>query len=123
MGGAKFDDTKVPMHLLSTPALFGIAEVLGFGAKKYNAWNWSKGIVYSRLFGGIMRHMWAWWWGEDNDPESGLNHLKHAMCGMMFLLTFVMGECQNLDDRPDVKHINWYAQKEQTMYDEWIKED
>ena len=33
-----------------------------------------------------MRHLIAWSNGEDNDKESGLSHLGHAACNIMFLL-------------------------------------
>ena len=33
-----------------------------------------------------MRHMAAWQAGEDLDPESGRNHLGHAMCNLLQML-------------------------------------
>jgi hypothetical protein len=33
----------------------------------------------------MQRHLWAWKEGEQNDPESGKNHLAHALCCLMFL--------------------------------------
>lgn len=31
------------------------------------------------------RHLWAYRRGEVSDPESGLPHLAHAMCCLMFM--------------------------------------
>jgi hypothetical protein len=84
--GKKYDTGKVQMELLSVPAMTAIAEVLTFGAKKYDAHNWRKGFKWSRLFGAMLRHTFAAMSGEDRDPESGLLHLAHAGCCIMFLL-------------------------------------
>lgn len=100
-GGKKFDTDKVRMELLPVEALVGTAKVLTFGAKKYDDRNWEKGIKYSRVYGALMRHMTAWWNGEDTDEETGLSHLHHAGCCMMFLQTFVEREQEGLDDRPN----------------------
>jgi hypothetical protein len=74
-----------------------LARVLTFGAKKYAAHNWRKGIVYSRLFDALQRHLWAWWSGEEIDPESGESHLDHAACCLMFLRELSLRP--ELDDR------------------------
>lgn len=98
VGGTKHDQDKPRFELLSYPFLLGISQVLTFGARKYEAHNWRKGITYSRCFGAIMRHLWAWWWGEDNDPETGMSHLWHAGCELMFLTEFEQIR-KDLDDR------------------------
>lgn len=86
--GAKFDTGKTRLDLLSPVFLEQTAEVLGFGADKYEAHNWAKGIAYSRVFAALLRHLWAWWRGERLDPESGLTHLAHASCCLMFLVHY-----------------------------------
>lgn len=50
--------------------------------------NWERGMAWSRPFGALMRHMWAWWGGEDNDPETGYSHLSHALCCVVFLSVY-----------------------------------
>jgi hypothetical protein len=82
--------------------IFDISEVMTFGAKKYSAWNWAKGMAYSRLFGALMRHLWAWWKGQDNDPETGKSHLAHAGCCLM-MLNGMRHQKPELDDRPYAK--------------------
>jgi hypothetical protein len=99
-GGTKFDDNKVRMELLPVSALIGIAEVFTFGAKKYDSWNWAKGIKYSRLYGALLRHMTAWYKGEEIDPESGKSHLYHAGCCLMMLIDTQKNLDKSLDDRP-----------------------
>lgn len=83
--GLKYDGGKPRMDLLSTIFLEGVAKVLTFGAKKYAAHNWRNGIEQSRLIGAAMRHLTAYNNGEDTDPESGLSHLDHLGCCVMFL--------------------------------------
>ena len=94
----KFDDGKLPLHLLSTEAMNQTAAVLQFGADKYAAHNWRKGFTWSRPLAAAMRHITAFNAGEDKDPESGLSHLAHAACCIMFLLEFEKTH-KELDDR------------------------
>lgn len=97
-GAVKFDQDKLPLHLLSTEALNQTAAVLAFGADKYAAHNWRKGFLWSRPLAAAMRHITAFNAGEDKDPESGLSHLAHAACCIMFLLEFEKTHPE-LDDR------------------------
>jgi len=83
-GGIKHDREKVQVELLSPLWLTGVGQVLTFGARKYAAHNWRKGIARSRLLGACLRHLFAYLGGEDRDPETGLLHLYHASCCLMF---------------------------------------
>jgi hypothetical protein len=94
----KHDDGKTPMNLLSREALEQIAMVMAFGKDKYAAHNWRKGFQWSRPLSAAMRHIMAFNDGEDKDPESGLSHLAHAACCIMFLLEFEKTH-KELDDR------------------------
>lgn len=84
--GQKADAGKLPVGLISTTALRKLAAVLQFGAQKYAAHNWRKGIEWQRTIDAALRHLMAYNNGEDIDPESGLSHAAHAMCNLMFLL-------------------------------------
>jgi hypothetical protein len=97
--GVKFDDDKTPYELLPPELLHGVAQVLKFGAIKYSARNWELGMAWSRPFGALMRHMWAWWRGEDVDPETGMSHLWHAGCCIAFLMAYEERSI-GADDRP-----------------------
>lgn len=96
--GRKFDTGKVRLDLLSVPALTAVAQVMTFGARKYGDNNWRGGMGWSRLVGAGMRHLFAFISGEDTDPESGLPHLAHALCCLMFLLEYQLTE-NGTDDR------------------------
>ena len=97
-GATKHDQGKPGMNLLSREALEQIALVMDFGKQKYDAHNWRKGFVWSRPLSAAMRHIMAFNDGEDKDPESGLSHLAHAACCIMFLLEFEKTH-KDLDDR------------------------
>lgn len=91
----KFDAGKTNWHLLPMDALEEIAKVLEFGAGKYDAWNWADGggFKYSRLFNSSMRHLVAWFWRrEDLDSETGISHLAHLGCNVLFLLHYVLNK-------------------------------
>lgn len=94
----KYDDNKVDMSLLSSIAIHKIAQVMTFGKQKYAAHNWRKGFVWSRVLAATLRHVFAYLSGEDKDSESGLSHLAHAGCCIMFLLEFEDTH-KELDDR------------------------
>ena len=103
-GGRKNDGGKLRYDLDSVPATRQRVEVLTHGAEKYGDRNWEQGIKYSRIYAALQRHLTAFWDGEDTDQESGLSHLAHASCELMFLQHFVTEsdnpEYAELDDRP-----------------------
>lgn len=94
----KSDGEKVRLDLLSTPAIVGIGQVLTFGAQKYADHNWRSGMKWSRLIAAAMRHLFAFAHGEDVDPESGLSHVDHALCCLMFLSEY-QKSAMGTDDR------------------------
>lgn len=75
------------MDLIPTVALRSLGRVYGFGRAKYapvtdahgrRVDNWRLGYEYSKSYAAAMRHLTAFWSGEDIDPESGESHLMHA---------------------------------------------
>ena len=86
VSGTKYDQDKVRLELIPVAALTEVAKVMTFGAKKYSANNWRQGFKWTRLVGSAMRHLMSWAGGEDKDPESGLSHLSHCACCILFLI-------------------------------------
>ena len=99
----KFDNGKLPMDLLDPEWMEGVAQVLQFGAQKYAAHNWRKGMEWGRLYAAIQRHLNAFAKGWEYDDETGLSHLLHASCGLMFLY-----EMQRY--RRDLNDMHWADQ-------------
>lgn len=96
--GTKHDEGKLRYDLIPAYPMEMLAAVFTFGSKKYDDWNWIKGIKYSKLFGSLFRHTWDFIKGEDLDKESGLPNLAHAMCNVCMLLYFYKFR-KDLDDR------------------------
>lgn len=87
--GQKHDKDKPRFSLLPGGPLLQVVQVLEYGAKKYAPDNWKRvPDPKLRYFDAAMRHLWAWHRGEEVDPESGLSHLAHAACSLLFMLHF-----------------------------------
>ena len=98
----KLDDGKADWSLLPVDSVEEILKVLEFGKNKYAAHNWCKGngFLWTRPLNACLRHLFAWARGEDKDPESGISHLAHAGCNILFLLHFTLNKQRyNQDDR------------------------
>lgn len=98
--GRKDDAGKTRYDLLPADALHEVAEIFTFGARKYGDRNWEGGLKQSRLFGAAMRHLWAYWRGQDDDDETGRSHLAHAACCVLMMLSQVRRMAPPLDDLP-----------------------
>lgn len=105
--GVKYDGGKLRYDLIPADALEQLAAIYTMGAKKYTDNNWRKGMSWSRPFSALMRHAWAWFRGEDIDPESGLNHLAHAAWNCFTLINYSKSHPE-FDNRikNDGKHID-----------------
>ena len=88
-GGVKDNVNKPRLELIPSLPLFKAGEVLAFGARKYKPHNWRLGLSWEETYGSLQRHLAAWHDGEDLDRESGMHHIAHAMCQMLFLAEFV----------------------------------
>ena len=98
-GGAK-GQKLARFDLIPAGPLWQLAEVYGHGAKKYDENNWLRGYDWSLAFGALMRHAWAFWNGEDFDPEDGKPHMAAVAFHTFSLLEF-MERHPDFDDRPN----------------------
>jgi len=90
--GKKYDAGKPRWDLLPLEPIKAVVDVLTFGAKKYAPNNWKKvARPRERYYAALQRHLYAWRLGEKKDPESGLPHLAHALCCLVFLAWFERG--------------------------------
>jgi Domain of unknown function (DUF5664) len=88
MSARKDDKGKPALELIPGDALEEVARALMFGAGRYGRDNWLKGMLWGRLFGAALRHVYKPLRGQWLDEESGLPHLAHACCCLLFLLTY-----------------------------------
>lgn len=101
-GGVKYDGEKIRYDLIPPIPMELLALVYTLGAVKYTPWNWYTGMDWWRVFAATMRHLWKFWLGEDNDPETGLPHPIHAAWGCITLTQFCYTH-RSWDDRPKAK--------------------
>lgn len=76
-----------------------VAEVYTIGAAKYSDRNWEKGLQWGRVFAAMLRHAWAWWWGEQRDGKDGQHHLGSVAWCALALMEYERTHPE-LDDRP-----------------------
>lgn len=87
MTGTKHDSGKARYDLLPWHALHDVVRVITFGAEKYGTTNWqSVEGGRDRFFAAALRHMAAFGRGERLDEETGLPHLAHAACSILFVM-------------------------------------
>ena len=80
-GRAKPSLTNIPVHIL-----FEVAESLREGAEKYGRWNWRDHNVDASVYtDAALRHLLAWWEGENEDPDSGISHLSKAITNLIII--------------------------------------
>lgn len=88
---------------LSTVPANVIAEIgLGMleGARKYGRHNYREaGVRASVYYDAAMRHLMAWWEGEDIDADSGLSHITKALACLTVFRDAMMQDMME-DDRP-----------------------
>jgi hypothetical protein len=88
MSGKKYDLGKSMMGLLPFEALRAVGDVLTYGAQKYAAHNWRKGMKWSRVQDAMLRHYERFSLGEERDPDTGMLHTAHLACNALFLLAY-----------------------------------
>jgi hypothetical protein len=82
----KADTEKPRMSLLPPRAMIALGDVLTYGAKKYAPDNWRKVDDLSRYTSAALRHVFRYMGGERDDPETGMHHLAHAACSLLFIV-------------------------------------
>lgn len=95
----KHDNGKPCFHLLPMDAIAEVHRVLECGATKYAPNNWARGTNWLRYWNAAARHLFAWVKGDNVDPETGLSHVAHAVCCLLFILSYELRQIGE-DDRP-----------------------
>jgi len=100
-----FSEGKSGVDQIPSEVLLEWGKVFTYGEQKYGRDNWRQGNDWHEFYGSALRHIFAFWGGEDIDPESGMPHLAQAIWNLGALRFFQLhglGE----DDRP------WLEEKE-----------
>ncbi len=93
--------------LIPVRPVIAVARLYGFGAEKYESRNWERGYEWSKSFGAMQRHSWAFWGGEDlipqneagDDPTAGMPHMAAVAWHSFALMEWAFTHPE-LDDRP-----------------------
>jgi hypothetical protein len=84
----KLDNGKRRLSLIEPQFMQTLGDVITFGAIKYAPNNWKLCEDTSRYKDALLRHIYAYLSGEQRDQETGIEHLAHAACNLMFLQYF-----------------------------------
>lgn len=91
---------KAPLSALPIRVLWRVGLAMLEGAAKYGRHNYrAAGVRASVYFDAGMRHLLQWWEGEDDDADSGLNHIDKLIADLMVLRDSML-QGNWVDDRP-----------------------
>lgn len=77
---------KAPLSTVPANVLAEIGVAMLEGALKYGRHNYRQaGVRASVYYDALMRHIMAWWEGEDIDPDSGVPHIVKAIATLVVL--------------------------------------
>lgn len=95
-----FGVQKAPMSTVSAVVLAEVGVAMAEGAAKYGRHNYrAVGVRSSVYYDAAMRHLMAWWEGQDIDPDSGMPHIVKAITTLVVLRDAELYGQLN-DDRP-----------------------
>ena len=98
---------KAPLSPVPATVLLEVGCAMLEGALKYGRHNWREIPVHAgAYYDAAMRHLMAWWEGEDEDPDSGLHHVTKAIATLVVLRdAMIHGRVE--DDRPPASPGGW----------------
>lgn len=99
--------SKVSMSVLPANVLMEVALGMHEGALKYGRHNYrAVGVRTSVYYDATMRHLMAFWEGEDIDPDSKLSHITKAISSLVVLRDSMLRQ-NCVDDRPPKTNDGW----------------
>ena len=91
---------KPRLSLVPPVSLVYQALAMQDGAEKYSSYNWRKKKIQAGIYvDACLRHLLAWFDGEEAAEDSGLPHLAHAIACLGILIDAVEGG-NLIDNRP-----------------------
>ena len=92
--------SKPGLGNISVVAQYYEGAVMAQGAKSYGAYNWCEHpMKASTYYNAILRHLNAWWLGEDIDPKSMFPHMAHIRASSGIIID-QQETRRMIDDRP-----------------------
>jgi len=91
--------TKPPLRAIPPVAILHLGKAMDNGERKYARFNWrDNAVTTSVYYDAMLRHLLAFWDGEDQAEDSGCHHLGHVMACCAILLDAAENGTLN-DDR------------------------
>lgn len=100
----KYDQNKPKLSQFPREAMEAVAEVMEYGARKYGGGTWSR-VEIQRYIDAGARHLYAMQDIDENgkecinfskvDEESGLEHLYHLACNVVYAVALYRREKRN----------------------------
>ena len=108
---------KPTMANISAAVMAEVGVGMHEGARKYGSHNYRVTKIYaSTYYPALLRHITAWWEGEDIDPDSGVPHVsKLIACASVLRDAEIQGML--VDDRPP-KTPEWHKAFVQKLMDD-----
>lgn len=101
---------KAPLSTVSAGVMLELGTAMMEGAVKYGRHNYRvAGVRGSVYYDAAMRHLMAWWEGEDIDPDSGLSHIAKGIATLVVLRDAMMNDMWT-DDRPPRMPDGWLTE-------------
>lgn len=95
---------KAGMSIVPIRVVAELGVAMTEGALKYGPYNYREsGVRGSIYFDATLRHLFAWWEGEDIDPDSGLSHVAKAIASLAVLRDGMMQGNWTDDRAPKVE--------------------
>jgi hypothetical protein len=96
---------KPKMSGVPPVALLALGAAMQNGVDKYGKFNWrTTSVTASVFYDAMLRHLLAWYAGEDFADDSEVHHLAHLMAGAAIVLDAEMTNKFN-DDRNKVRPV------------------
>lgn len=100
---------KVCFSSYPAPVMAEVAVAMTEGARKYGRHNYrGSQIKASTYYDGTLRHVLAWFEGQDIDPDSGVHHVTKAIASLTVLRDAMLSGTF-IDDRPPQADPDWMA--------------
>lgn len=98
---------KVSLGRVSSVVLMEMSLGMLEGDRKYGGHNYRvAGVLASVYYDATMRHLMAFWEGENIDPGSGLSHITKALSSLAVLRDAMHNNMME-DDRPPKLEDGW----------------
>jgi hypothetical protein len=102
VGTAKVPFSTIPAQVMAETGLALLEGALKYGRHNYRA----AGVRASVYYDAAIRHLTAFWEGQDIDPDSGLPHIVKAIaCFVVLRDSQIQGNW--VDDRPPKTPGDW----------------